>query len=367
MKLRRRGFTLIELLVVVAIIAVLIALLLPAVQQAREAARRSQCTNNLKQLGLALANYEATYQRYPMGISMGIRGASSIDGYASGLTMLLPYLDASQILDVFNTERQWENAENFTGVARTLSVFLCPSNSKQIPLVDPLFAASGLPSPLGPTDYILCKGVTDAWCDENFNIPALAGVPVLPTGGTPSSQRGLFDINLSVPLRSMIDGTSKTMAMGEGAEGELWAVCSHLPALGNAVCPNLPTFKDATGTNRYANQVWVSGEPSNTGYLSVGLVAPSIYGCTLQAMNEKPVMHTMASVTGTNLRDCRDSLNLNGSGAGPHRTSGFRSDHPGGSHFLFADGSVSFITENIDMASYRALSTFKGNDVPEQR
>ena len=109
----RRGFTLIELLVVIAIIAVLIALLLPAVQQAREAARRSQCKNNLKQLGLAMHNYESTHRTFPGGLSTP--SASGITGYATTLVEMLPYVEQAQIYNQYNFSKIWLNQTYGTG------------------------------------------------------------------------------------------------------------------------------------------------------------------------------------------------------------------------------------------------------------
>lgn len=358
---KSRGFTLIELLVVIAIIGVLVALLLPAVQQAREAARRAKCQNNLKQFGLAIANYEGTFGQFPIGQVMGFRGSStSIDGYQSASASLLPYLDAQQVTDRYNFEQQWEVAANRTAIGLTPSVFLCPSNSKKTPFTDPVMVAAGLPSLLGLTDYIYCKGVTDAWCGENLVSSSASGWTLVPSSGTAASLRGLFDINLSVRVGEISDGLSKTFTMGEGAGGQNWPICSHVAVLGNLACPQGAPFRDSFGP-RYAVQPWATGEPSNSGYLPFGLISPSLYGCTIMPLNQRPVTHTMASVTpSSSFADCRDSLNLNGSGAGPHRTSGFRSDHTGGGHFLFADGSVNFITDSIDLNVYRAFSTFKG-------
>src|SRR4051794_7951368 len=112
---KNRGFTLIELLVVIAIIAVLIALLLPAVQQAREAARRTQCKNNLKQIGLALANYESTFTSFPPArigrYANGISGTWD-DGWASWAVMILPYLEQSNLYNQYNVNLRWNDIGN---------------------------------------------------------------------------------------------------------------------------------------------------------------------------------------------------------------------------------------------------------------
>ena len=124
---RHPGFTLIELLVVIAIIAVLIALLLPAVQQAREAARRSQCKNNLKQIGLALLNYESTSQVFPAHSFQPYAGAHWKDTRYSWLTAILPNLDQSNVYNTYNMSLNWHDTGNTAAVEKKIPVYRCPS------------------------------------------------------------------------------------------------------------------------------------------------------------------------------------------------------------------------------------------------
>src|SRR5579883_3538080 len=136
--LSRAGFTLIELLVVIAIIAVLIALLLPAVQSAREAARRAQCTNNLKQIGLALHNYESSNTAFPPGgesTNFNVTPAASqfVDGGWSTLARILPYMEAGTAFNALNfnlAEYNDATGQNFTGATQVVAVFLCPSSTR---------------------------------------------------------------------------------------------------------------------------------------------------------------------------------------------------------------------------------------------
>ncbi len=113
-------------------------------------------------------------------------------------------------------------------------------------------------------------------------------------------------------------------------------------------------------TTLEANCPWITGEINNSGLFAAGLVGAGIYGCTVEALNKNPVTDSMVSIENAflDLVDCRASYD-----GGPHRNSNFRSAHTGGGHFLMADGSVQFISENIDLALYRALSSTQGGEV----
>ena len=124
---RARGFTLIELLVVIAIIAILVALLLPAVQAAREAARRMQCKNNLKQIGLALHNYESTFQFWPMQSTSPLPGPKFVWKRASWMCAILPYLDQGNLANLYSYQINWHDAGNASAVQMPIPVYSCPS------------------------------------------------------------------------------------------------------------------------------------------------------------------------------------------------------------------------------------------------
>ena len=202
---RRPGFTLIELLVVIAIIAVLIALLLPAVQQAREAARRTQCRNNLKQFGLAIHNYHDNFNLVPPGW-IGVTGnqpdVSGINGW-SWASRLLPQLDQSALYNQINFNLQVGNASNATARATTVNVFECPSDLVVKKWTIP---AAGTTNPLADVAGASYAGVFGK--DEVDFCNGLAA-------GVPCTSNGMFFLNSNVRFADVTDGLSTTLLVGE--------------------------------------------------------------------------------------------------------------------------------------------------------
>lgn len=294
---RQRGFTLIELLVVIAIIAILISLLLPAVQQAREAARRTQCKNNLKQIGLGLHNYHDVYGMFPAGAIYGD------DSYGWG-TMILPYIDQANIYNAMSTNMSSQTPDDYmdpipAGKGLTcadgtyplqlqpgvndiaLPVFLCPTNSMSL-TTSPIRpgvgdCAEGLGG-FGRNDYKGCLG----------------------TGG--GSMTGMFGklsgVRTPTRVRDCLDGTSNTIAVGEG-------YTEQMRAIDGPTHPNVGDFSVWIGTNNQHQNV----------------VAETRIGDVING-------------------DQDDS---------------FASEHIGGAQFVFGDGSVRFISENIDMVTFGNL------------
>jgi len=331
--MRRRGFTLIELLVVIAIIAILIALLLPAVQQAREAARRTQCRNNLKQLGLALHNYHDNFSLLPNG-----NVASSIGGWgASWYMRILPYVDQSPLynqLTFSGSHHGWTlssaaggsdpNAGDRNGTALNgirLNFALCPSSS-----LDPIRDAGG-GKRITNAQYMGIMGATDG---NGFTNPAnrkanccgccggQQATAQISSGGVlvPLDAKGIKDIN---------DGTTNVIMVGEhsnfirNAAGQPVQVNGiHGILMGS---PNLTRIEGAPGGmfERQFNLTTVRYPPN----------APAI----------------------------DNNVNWPGIGDNFGMNNPLNSTHTGGIHVLLGDGSVKFISDNINMQTLRWLCT----------
>jgi len=207
--LRRKGFTLIELLVVIAIIAVLIALLLPAVQQAREAARRTQCRNHLKQLGLALHNYHDVHSVLPPGW-IGVTGTTpdvnGPTGWSWGV-MLLPHLDQGPLFNKFDLKVEVAHANNNTWRATPLSVFRCPSDTG-----DATWTVDDLDPPvtLSTSNYVASFGSDEL---HGCEIPSGSSGSLIVGGQCRSN--GTFFHNSRIRFADVSDGLSNTIVMGE--------------------------------------------------------------------------------------------------------------------------------------------------------
>lgn len=329
---RGEGFTLVELLVVIAIIGILVALLLPAIQSAREAARRASCENNLHQHGLAILNYEAIRHILPPGAS-GTFVTGGPDLLANANVILLPYFEDVAIASRWDYSKPYWLQDDPDLLRVQLAQFTCPSNGQQ--WFESPFIQGFLGVPIGDTfattDYAYSHGVTDAWCN---------------TLAYPTDERGVFTIGEATSLRQITDGTSNTMAMGEAAGGEQWPLCDG-------------TGCDTPSADFDASVPWA---PTNLvgDFMLSNLLGSSYFGSTQEPMNKRPVTDTVLNTAG--LADCRSSEH-----GGPHSASNFRSDHPGGSQFLFCDGSVHFLRGDIALTCYRRLSTIaegKNAEIP---
>jgi prepilin-type N-terminal cleavage/methylation domain-containing protein/prepilin-type processing-associated H-X9-DG protein len=368
----RRGFTLIELLVVIAIIGVLIALLLPAVQAAREAARRSQCTNNIKQLGLALANYESTYGAYPASYG---NSASPTDtwgtwGSWSPHAMLLPYVEQTQVYNAINFwgvshgDQAHTDLMQRTAITTRIASFLCPSS----PL--PLGTYYGQQRP--GLCYFASVGSSLMWVGA-----AGAGAPngIFMHGGRGNLVNGVLTPWDSAPPRKLADvtdGTSNTIAFGEWRLGDFNETKLSIPQDVVNLRQPPPGITDTWGDPRLNMplgaapfQQWINlcagfaptstagGEPwrTNMSYLgqawNQGMFGWTL-GNTLLAPNQPYPNCRMCTWDGD--WDCPGMYGLS-------------SFHPGGGNVSMADGSVHFLKQTTNPYIVWALGSRNQGEV----
>lgn len=343
MRTGQRGFSLIELLVVIAIMAVLIGLLLPAVLKVRESASRTQCQNNLRQLGLALHLHESVRLYYPPGLMTDQTVMS--DAEATGFTQLLPFIEQDNTHRLYSFDNPWWLKANFVAVGTEVPLFYCPSNRPGGTIGLDSIAAQWnltLPPAAAGIDYAFCKGANAAIHRRWEKVPA--------------ETRGMFGIRgrdeKGTFRREITDGMSSTFAIGEAAGGNPFY---HVRDLTN---PSAAAINPYLGLPVPIDQSWGAAgvtDASHPWYGSVFAVTAQ-YGLPSdprdEPMNRRPTTPTIWG---------QDPKGDNA--AGKDFVSGFRSLHSGGCNFLFMDGSVHFITQTIQPATYRALSTIAGNEV----
>ena len=296
-----RGFSLIELLVVISIIGVLVMMLLPAVQAAREAARRIQCTNSLKQIGLAMHNYHDSLGSFPPGSKQIVSGTWQL--------FLLPYVEQEPLFNAWNMSA---NAADFycngkgqaTVVGTLVATFLCPDNTKNT------YADSVTGVELTRTSYVVNYG--------NANIQRSSADPNnLFVGGAPFGD--IYGVGTKVPASSTTttaqfkDGLSNTMMVSEDVHGQM---------------------TDMRGV------VWHGFYAAFTAQLSPNSKAPDILSAP-----------------------CYNDPPCSSQPAGSSYYNAARSRHPGGVNVLMADGSVRFVKDTITLQAWRALATMYGGEV----
>lgn len=314
----RRGFTLIELLVVIAIIAILISLLLPAVQKVREAAARMSCGNNLKNIGLALANYQSAYNMYPPALVNSGRytppdaatGAAQTyyQGQAwatydhTGFTFLLPYIEQDNLYRTYSFTAAASGQTTF--IQTRVALYECPSDTTPAPI------NTARRSNYVFSTYGVLSGSPATWQPtESF----------APGTGTP---RGMFGHNSRTRIADVTDGLSNTIAVGESKQIKRAAAAESPSAYG---------------------PYWGSGYGAGSGAAVDSIAA---YGINL-------------SVAGNSYACAGES----GYCPNPYT---FSSKHPGGANFVYGDGSVRFVADNVAVATFQlACSMNDGSVIPD--
>jgi prepilin-type N-terminal cleavage/methylation domain-containing protein len=323
---RQRGFTLIELLVVIAIIAVLIALLLPAVQQAREAARRTQCKNNLKQMGLAMFNYESTYSRLPTagkGIDFGKINMFAFS--SSFFQSILPYTDQAPLYGQFNFSLHYSNSVNQAAAKTKIPAFLCPSNAFTTP--DPFGYGE---SDYMPVPFVDIDPTTGLRNGQNGTAGGANGTSL---GATKEGMLGLYGGTLS----GVTDGASNTIAVFEQSGRPGGIVGKYPQAMYLSGAPGWDGTQMPGGGTKTAPNRWADGDSG------AGVSGPNngVAGSIQVINNNKVPVGGPAS--------CPWTTNNCGPNNEPF------SVHTGGAHALMGDGTVRFLSENLDVHLVRRL------------
>ncbi|SMP39521.1 prepilin-type N-terminal cleavage/methylation domain-containing protein [Neorhodopirellula lusitana] len=335
LKQEKQGFTLVELLVTIAIIAILIGLLLPAVQSAREAARRMQCSNRMKQLGLGIANYHSAFGRLPRSWWLDVP-PKAFNGKVWGIT-ILPFIEQQALFEQYDHNRLPVNElspANVTLVQSGLNDFVCPSSpgNTDSRRYDFSAASVGLPltaSQLAPCDYSPTSGVLGEYADLAFGKD-------FPSDGREGAMLSLtpFDSgspnNLVCAYKSILDGLSNTFLLGERTGGPDIYSGRRLDPISTGLLAevNGGGWGDLVGGDH-----WLQGSDP-AGLKWVGGMKPTGGSCAINCTNA--------------------------------RTYGYYSFHSGGCFFLVADGAVTFYTETVDAKVLASHITRRNHEVIEE-
>ena len=340
---RVRGFTLVELLVVIAIIGVLVALLLPAVQAAREAARRSQCMNNMRQYGLALQNYHSAQQEFPE-ISRKMDPDWQVG--PTWTVLVMPYFEATAAFQGLDLNDQFW-IESSTGLKNALqlnnflpSVFHCPSTS--LPASYPHTTSNGTDVNIAEICYVGVHGGAHLDVENDVYHPTTDPAPQSENHG-PISGGGMFVLDKNVRIAECTDGTSHTIMLGE--ESDFLYVPSEINIFQfGKEGPGLVDMRSSGRQGAYAGNSH-HHTPDGPGTMK----AAGFGGCSAPLCSRGRNVATVHYPINTKDWDGR-GMGQNGF------NKPIRSQHPGGAFVLFTDGHVEFLTDETDMQTLNNLA-----------
>jgi len=310
-----RGFTLVELLVVIAIIGVMVGLLLPAVQAAREAARRMQCGNNLKQLSLAMHNYESTYKTLPPSrITTGL-------SRHSWSAFMLPFIEQAQVYDIYNFNVRWSDPLNYAATSSRIPGFICPSSpsGRMTPSAAAQTAHVAIPpNGFGPGDYSSTNELRRSFYEANgiaLPVGILRGMP------------GAMDRNTATKFADILDGLSNTMLFAErSGRPEIYVAGKR---------PIATVVVDGWGWADFDNTSGSVNGASRDGMLLNSTASSAPYASV---------------INGTCALNCTNN-------------SEYYSFHPGGINISLVDGSVRFLSDSVSAQILGAVVTRAGREV----
>jgi prepilin-type N-terminal cleavage/methylation domain-containing protein len=341
-QIQRRAFTLVELLVVIAIIGILVALLLPAIQAAREAARRAQCSNNLRQLALAALNYESQKKELPYGRQKGTTADGKTVPQWGHLVYILKYMEEDAAYSLVDFTPGTDVTSTNPARLQKPSVFVCPSDSEDR-MNNDTCSAVGVWLNCGRASY---RGNGGNDTGRSFTVPTTAGGAAVDYR---EQNNGIFLTNVTVRLKQVTDGTSKTalyaeLLLGDGDTGVV-EVPGDWFRIGSATTSadmytSCVGFTIGSGGSQYAcgGRNWVHGDYSTTRYNHI--MTPNLQSCVPNGGNLTAI-----------------PVNENGTAA----TAASR--HRGGVNMACVDGSTHFVSDSIDRLVWTALGSRNGDEV----